>query len=324
MDMTVVSKLKNGAGSATGRPGPRLLTVKEAWRLTPNMIRVTFAGPELEGFPEGRDGGNCKLMLPEPDESHDSFATRLSDGPAPVRRTYTVRHYDANTREMSIDFVAHGDEGPASHWAEQAKPGSFLGFAGPSTPKMTEFNADWYLVDADPSALPVAAAALEAMPRDAVGVAVFEITSEDDRQDIDMPEGIEVHWLVHANPSQASDAQETFVRNLDWPDGRVQTCIAGESGVIRALRAFLHQEKSLPRADTYIYLGLLETRHDRGRASEDETGGGGVKGRLRYIRQELNLMPEDGVDSQSFYRDLDDMTALLDLYEGALTRLADR
>ncbi|MEM7428194.1 MAG: siderophore-interacting protein [Pseudomonadota bacterium] len=264
--------LKQAVRKVTGRPPPRLLTVKEAWRLTPNMIRATFAGPGLEGFPEGREGGNCKIMLPEPDESREVFAARLSDGPPPVRRTYTVRKYDAAKGEMSIDFVAHGDDGPASRWAIHARPGSFLGFAGPSGPKVEHFEADWYLVAADPSAIPVAAATLEAMPRDAKGVAIFEITSAEDRQEIDMPEGIEAHWLVHPDPHQASMRQEEAIRALDWPEGRIQTCIAGESGVIRSLRAFLHQEKQLPRSDTYISgywkIGLIEDEHQKVKRTE--------------------------------------------------------
>jgi len=260
------------ARKPAGRPSPRLLTVKDAWYLTPNMIRVLFAGPELEGFPEGREGGNCKLMIPEPGESQLAFAGRLANGPMPVRRTYTVRSFDADRMELAIDFVAHGDNGPASRWASHAKPGDFLGFAGPSTAKVTNFDADWYLVAADPSALPVAAATLEAMPRDAKGIAIFEVTSAEDRQDIDMPEGIEAHWLVHPEPHQASDAQEAFLRNLDWPKGRVQTCIAGESGVIRALRGFLHNEKAIPRADTYISgywkIGLVEDEHQQMKRAE--------------------------------------------------------
>ena len=48
------------------------------------------------------------------------------------------------------------------------------------------------------------------------------------------------------------------------------------------------------------------------------------KGRLRHVREQLNLMPEDGVDSQSFFRDVDDMRVLLEVYEGALSRLADK
>ena len=48
------------------------------------------------------------------------------------------------------------------------------------------------------------------------------------------------------------------------------------------------------------------------------------KGRLRHIRSELGLMPEDGVDAQAFFYDVDDMRVLIDLYEGALRRLAYR
>ncbi len=265
--MTLVSKVTQVARKMAGRSGPRLLSVKDAWRLTPNMIRVVFAGPELAGFPEGREGGNCKLMIPDINEAKESFAARLQNGPTPVRRTYTVRQFVAETQELTIDFVAHGDEGPASRWATQAKPGDFLGFAGPSAPKVTQFIADWYLVAADPSAIPVAAVALEAMPRDAKGVAIFEVTSPGDRQDIKIPAGIDVHWLIQPDPHQPSTAQEDLIRSLDWPQGRVQTCIAGESGVIRSLRGFLANEKHIPREDTYISgywkIGLVEDDHQK-------------------------------------------------------------
>ncbi|MEO0680215.1 MAG: siderophore-interacting protein [Pseudomonadota bacterium] len=267
-----MSKAKKAVLKAAGRPGPRLLTVEAAWRLTPNMIRVVFAGPELAGFPEGREGGNCKLMIPEPGETKEAFARRLDHRPAPVRRTYTVRRFDAERQELSIDFVAHGEDGPAARWAMRAQQGDFLGFAGPSTPKVTRFDADWYLVAADPSALPVAAAALEAMPRDAKGVAIFEVASDADRQEIDMPAGVEAHWLIHPDPHVPSTAQEAFVRAMDWPEGRVQTCIAGEAGVIRALRAYLNNERSVPREDTYISgywkIGLVEDEHQKAKRAE--------------------------------------------------------
>ena len=270
--MSVLSKMKAVAQKATGRRKPRLLTVKEAFYLTPNMIRVVFSGPELDGFPVGCEGGNCKLMLPDPGETKDAFDARLSGGPAPIRRTYTVRHYDADTQELAIDFVAHGDNGPASAWASSAKPGSFLGFAGPSGPKVTNFDADWYLVAADPSAIPVAAATLEAMPRDAKGIAIFEITADADRQEIDGPDGVETHWLVHPDPQSPSDAQEQFIRSLEWPEGRVQTCIAGESGVIRSLRDFLRNEAQVPRDQTYISgywkIGLIEDEHQQFKRNE--------------------------------------------------------
>lgn len=236
------------------------------------MIRVVFSGDELKDIPKGCEGANCKLLIPEIAEQREDFAHRLKLGPAPVKRTYTVREFDFETLELSIDFVAHGDSGPASRWASSAKPGDFLGFAGPSKVKIAAFEADWYLVAADPSAIPLAAATLEAMPRDAKGVAIFEITAEEDRQDIDIPPAFEVHWLVHPDPHKPSPAQEALIRSLPWPTGRVQTCIAGESGVIKSLRGFLANEKQVPRADTYISgywkIGLIEDEHQIAKRSE--------------------------------------------------------
>lgn len=266
--MSVLTEKKQG----TSRLGPRLLSVSKAWRVTPNMIRVVFAGPELEGFPEGHDGGNCKVMLPEIGETRAAFAARLGDGPAPVRRTYTVRRFDPALAELTIDFVDHGDNGPASAWANRAAPGAFLGFTGPSAPKIVSYDADWYLVAADLSALPVASVTLESLPRDARGVAIFEVPSEADTQDIDAPDGMAVHWLVHGDAHVPSDAQEAFIRTLDWPQGRVQTCIAGESGVIKALRGFVHNDKQNPRADTYVSgywkIGLVEDEHQKMKRAE--------------------------------------------------------
>lgn len=254
------------------RPAPRLLRVKDAFYLTPHMIRVTFAGDALSGFPEGREGGNCKIMLPDPGEALDAFAARLENGPPSVRRTYTVRAFRSDPLELDIDFVVHGDNGPASSWAMGAKPGSFLGFAGPSEPKLTTFDADWYLVAADPSAIPMAAATLEAMPRDAKGVAIFEIPSDEDRQEIDAPEGIAQHWLVNPDPHKPSPRQLEFIRDMAWPAGRVQTCIAGEHSVIKSLREFLFKEKALTKDQVYLSgywkIGMIEDQHQAFKRNE--------------------------------------------------------
>ncbi len=236
------------------------------------MVRVTLAGEELNGFPTGHEGGNCKILVPDPGQSLEEFTARIDRGEKVTTRTYTVRSFREDVLEMDVDFVAHGDEGPASYWASTAEPGSFCGFRGPSLPKLTEFYADWYLVAADMSALPMAAATLEAMPRDVRGVAVFEILTEADRQDIDAPKGIEIHWLVQPHIDEVLKPQVDFIRSMNWPEGRVQTCIAGETGTIRILRDFLHNEKRLPRPDTYISgywkLGMIEDEHQKMKRAE--------------------------------------------------------
>lgn len=247
------------------RPSPCILTVKDAFYLTPNMIRLVLTSPELASRPEGCEGANCKIFIPDEGQTPEMLLDQIENGPRPTVRTYTVRSFRKDVLEMDIDFVAHGDDGPASKFAMNAKPGDFLGFRGPSAVKISDYYADWYLVAADMSALPVASATLEAMPRDAKGVAIFEVQTKDDIQEIDAPDGVEMRWLIHENPHVSSQAQECAIREISIPYGVVQTCIAGESGVIKSLRAFLTNETDIPKDDIYISgywkIGLIEDEH---------------------------------------------------------------
>jgi len=259
--------------AAPQRRKPRILTVRSSRYLTPHMIRVTLTGDDLADFPEGQEGAHCKLAFPREGESRAAFSAHYAEGRPKERlhpvRTYTVRAFRPESLELDIDFVAHGDEGPATLWAQGAAPGDFLAFMGPGPVKLTEFHADWYLVAADMSALPVAATTLEAMPETARGVAIFEVHCEADRQEIAMPEGIEAHWLVQDAPDRPSAAQIEFIRGLSFPEGRIQTCIAGESGVIRELRLLVHAERGIDKADAYISgywkIGLVEDQHQQAR-----------------------------------------------------------
>lgn len=246
---------------------PRLMTVIAAGHLTPNMIRVTLQADFVRELARGSEGANCKLFLPEKGQDMSSFEAQLSDGPRPVVRTYTVRHIRPEQAEIDIDFVDHGDHGPASAWARSARPGSFLGFNGPSAVKISAFHADFFVVAADMSAIPVAAATLEAMPRTAKGVAFFEITSPQDRQDINAPPGIDIHWLDHPHPHVASRQVVDLIEALPPFSGSVQTCIAGESSVIQAVRGYLINTRGLPKDDAYISgywkIGLIEDEHQK-------------------------------------------------------------
>jgi len=239
------------------------------------MIRVTLGSPLLADLPEDCAGAHGKLLLPDPGEALAAFERRLDgEGEKPVTRTYTVRHARPTRHEMDVDFVAHNKAGPASAWALAVRPGDFCAFAGPATAKLVDPRADWYLIAADMSALPAAAATLEALPRDAIGVAVFEITDEADRQVIDAPVGIAQHWLLHTDPHRSSDAQARLVRNLAWPDGRVQTMIAGESGAVRELRTLVRRERGVAKEDAYAsgywQIGLHEDAHQKIKREQNE------------------------------------------------------
>ena len=259
------------------RPLPRILTVKSTRYLTPHMIRVTLTGQDLSDFPSGQEGAHCKLAFPRAGEDKEGFASHYAAGRPKERlhsvRTYTVRAFRQSELEMDIDFVAHGDKGPGTLWAQSANEGSLLAFLGAGPVKMTHFQADWYLVAADMSALPVATASLEAMPADAKGLAIFEVLSDEDMQtDIRVPDGIEVHWLVQPDPYVATSVQIDFLRSRPWPEGRVQTCIAGESSAIRALRDYVLKERGVDKSDAYISgywkVGLVEDEHQQMKRAE--------------------------------------------------------
>lgn len=248
------------------RPLPPLTVVAKD-QITPHMIRVTFGADWVQDLATGIEGAHCKLFFPDPGQSGDAFLEQLENGPRPTVRTYTIRFIRPEQGEMDIDFVDHGDAGPASAFARNCAPGDICGFGGPGPVKLTSFHADTYIVAADMSALPVAAATLEAMPKSATGVAYLEITDPADRQMIDAPKGIDLHWLVHPDPQRPPEQSVNLIRALPKEQGTVQTCIAGESSMIKALREEVLVKRNVPKQDAYIAgywkIGLIEDEHQK-------------------------------------------------------------
>ncbi|MDA4848157.1 siderophore-interacting protein [Hoeflea poritis] len=241
----------------------RLLHVVRAARLTPNMHRVTLGGSELADFPTGQESAHIKLFVPESGQPAEDFGQLVRAGSKDItRRTYTVRHHRPDAAELDIDFVVHEGGGPACDWALRARPGDVIGVAGPGPIKTPDHGADWFLFGADMAAIPAAAAALEALPQDAVGHAIFEITTDDDIQPVRAPAGIKIHWLVHEDPHVSSTQQLEFFRALDWSPGVPGVFVAGESGAVAGLRSYLINERGLDKRKMYISaywkIGLIE------------------------------------------------------------------
>jgi len=87
-------------------------------RLTPHMVRVVFAGQELEGFTTRGPAEHLKVNFPPPGEAKLVLPEWGAEGPIllegqqrPLNRTYTPRRWDRETGELTVDFLLHG-EGP--------------------------------------------------------------------------------------------------------------------------------------------------------------------------------------------------------------------
>lgn len=240
------------------RTPPRLLHVTHSLYLGPHLRRIFLAGPALAGFPLDSDGAHVRLMFPQPHQTAPVLPTLGPDGPVwppdnqrPVTRTYSVAHYDVDAGELAIDFVLHGDSGPASRWAASAVPGAALGVVGPAGPPRHRASADWFLLSGDLSALAAVAAVLRALPRNARGVALLEVADPADRVALEHPAGVDVRWLVRG-ATRASDSRLMLaaIRALVWPSMPSVT-LAGENAQVVAIRDHLLQERGVPRSHLY-------------------------------------------------------------------------
>lgn len=208
--------------------------------LNPHLVRVRVGGPgfaQFENRPETDKYVKIKFTTPAP-ESH------------PVTRTYTVRGVDAEAQTLDIDFVVHGDEGLAGPWAASVEAGAPISFFGPGGGYRPNPDADWFLLAGDLSAVPAIAAALEALPEDAVGTALIEIDADDAQFDLAAPAGVEVRWLL--DPSHQASLLADAVRELEWRDGHVDVFAHGERESMKALRRVLFDERQLERTQVSL------------------------------------------------------------------------
>ena len=223
---------------------PRNAVVKSVANITPNMRQITFAGPDLADYPEGKEGGYIKLVFPD--------LPRVNPK-RPVMRTFSIRAYDATKGELKVDFALHDDTGGiAMDWAWNAKPGDIIPIGGPGKVKMAPEDADWYLIAADMTGLPAALCNLEMLPRDAKGYAILEITSEQDIQDVAAPTGVDLRWVINPAPHAQKDILFNAISGLEWMSGDPFVWTACEFDTMRLLRSFYHDEKAVDRKSIYL------------------------------------------------------------------------
>jgi NADPH-dependent ferric siderophore reductase len=250
------------------RTPPRLLRVVRTEQLSAHMRRIILGGPALAGFPSASEGAHIKLLLARPGQAEPVLPTLGPEGPVwppadvrPIARTYTVSTFDPHAGELGVDFVLHGDDGPASRWASQARAGDAIGVAGPGGPPRFMPGAACYLLFGDPSALAALASVLAQLPLKARGHVLIEVPSSDHIQTLSRPSGVTVHWLIRgARPAGASTLLLDAVRALRWPAGPVSVTLAGESRQVVALREYLLHERGIP-ADAMYAVPYWKDRH---------------------------------------------------------------
>lgn len=253
------------------RPQTILEVIRSSW-VTPHLVRLTLGGPGFADFqPKDATDSYVKIYFAKPElglePPYDIAALRdtLAPDDLPVTRTYTVRRVDLAAGTIDIDFVVHGSEGLAGPWAAAAKPGDRVVFGGPGGAYRPDPTADWHLFAGDESAIPAIAAALEALPADAKGLAFLEIGGRDDLVDLDHPAGVQLIWVGRAARDETTATLlATAITAHPWPEGRVQVFAHGERESMKALREVFLTQRGLDRTQLslsgYWAFGRTEDR----------------------------------------------------------------
>lgn len=231
--------------------------------LGPTFRRITFGGEGLADF--GLHGDpldlRVKLVIP-PDgvtaRSRFDLPALLDDCarqglgwyrewralPEEERgtmRTYTVRAWREDVRELDIDMVMHvdadGHSGPAAAWAKDARVGDRLHIIGPHREAAGGYGGIEFLPEAardlliagDETAVPAISSILGSLPDDATGCALLEVPSEADVEasDAPVPPGVEVRWLVRGD-APVGTLLEPAVREVV----RTPLCVDSETSAV--------------------------------------------------------------------------------------------
>lgn len=194
------------------------VTLQRKTQLSPHMMRITLAHPSVNDMATWAPDQRVKLFFPAADGSparlaqgegwYARFKAMIADR-RPAMRTYTIRHLRAEQGEVDIDFVLHGETGPASRWALRAQPGDSMQILAPDR----RFSAndaggfEWkppqtlnqVLLVADGTALPAAMGILDVLAAKAAPPqtqAFFEVDSAQDMLPVPDWPGLTVEWLI--------------------------------------------------------------------------------------------------------------------------------
>ncbi|MFD3971644.1 siderophore-interacting protein [Streptomyces cyaneofuscatus] len=234
-------------------------------RITPRTARVTFTGDALPRLMEDRPDQQVKLCLPREGRSvaegllpeqdaEDTYGMRwyeaflaIPEARRPWLRGFTVRAYDRERNAMAVDFVLHGDGGPAARWGAAARPGDVVGMVGPSSlyARPLPTDARRMLLVGDEAALPAIATVLESLPATTKALVYAEVA--DAGEELELPTaagGVEVRWVHRDRGGSVVAAVRDAGPDLDGVDA---AWVAGEASAVRALRRHLVGERGLPK-----------------------------------------------------------------------------
>jgi NADPH-dependent ferric siderophore reductase len=261
---------------------------------------MVFAAPDVANMKTDGPDQRIKVFFPLPGQDapqvpqgEDWYARyrALPEGERPPMRTYTIRALRPETGEVDIDFVLHGETGPASRWATHARVGDRIGLLAPDAQVADSSQGfEWkppadvqrVLLVADDTALPAVAGILEDLarwPHPPQVQAFLEVAHDADVLPLAAPVGAQLFWLARegaaygqllqqavqarVGPLELRAAEQDLAeididQDILWEQASAQggglyAWVAGEAGAVMAIRRHLVKDCGIDkRAITFM------------------------------------------------------------------------
>jgi NADPH-dependent ferric siderophore reductase len=241
-------------------PRFRIVSLVRREPITPRLVRCTFAGDDLEGFPTPDPAASVRVLfaapgtteLVMPEWNGNEFLLPGSGGGTRLRpsiRTLTPRFARTDPPELDVDVVLHG-AGLASSWVESADLGAPAAVSGPGRGYAIAADAP-HLLAGDESAIPAMSQLLEVLPESTPVMVHVEIDDSAARHALPEHPRADVQW--HALPTGAPPG-DTLVAAVEAAtlDDDTRVWAAGEAAAMQRIRRHLFETRGIPRPRTTI------------------------------------------------------------------------
>lgn len=255
-----------------------MVTTKEF--LSPHLIRIKLKVEAIQEFKDATLGDNNKILIPPVGVNEIYFPQTDPETGAPIaapehltptKRTYTHSGIDLESGELFIDFVHHGDNGPASSWAVNCQPGDVLGIMMRTQPKELFPEVAHLLFIGDATALPAIMAMLKQVPKETSVTCVLEVHGKEDELQVPDNSRVNMHWLHNSTPELGSRIAEK-VMALPLPETSRFAFVAAEYSTVKTLRNYFRVQKKWDRTELSAYsywrAGEAEDRSEADRRAE--------------------------------------------------------
>lgn len=219
------------------KPNFRETTISKIIELSDHLRRIVVTGESLVGFPVNQEGSYVKVILPADGEGER------------IKRSYTIRYFNPETKELALDFVINRHNGPATNWARDAKVGDRVTIAGPGPLKMTNYDHHSYLLVGDITSVNAINGYVPRFKKKTEVRAIIVVPTRADIIAMDYDDSQNTDWFVE---DEVSLTLEERVREVASDMAKDTHVFLGlEARTIRSLRPVLQEDLGFERLNVF-------------------------------------------------------------------------